>query len=257
MSSALTRRPRPWLSDDPEPYSHDGPNFYDPGQYPWVPQIESQWQVIRDELLEVVGEESNIMDPYVDLKKTDRNAAWKTAGLMYWTIKSPKNIRRFPKTWAIFKDIPNLTSCSLHLLEPHSSIKLHIGDTDAMVRCHMGLVIPAPLPRCGFRVGNETTAWEEGKIFMFNDACAHTAWNNTDENRYVISFDVMRPEFAARKYWVASQVLGKIFVEVSYQHHTWLEKYCSAKWIKSIFFTLSKGLIRTLIFFRLPLYNLL
>ncbi|GAB4200457.1 MAG: hypothetical protein Tsb002_36590 [Wenzhouxiangellaceae bacterium] len=257
MLSLFKKKPRPWLSDDSRPYPHDAPNFYDPAEHPWVPQIEAQWQVIRDELLEVVKENNDDMDPYVDLEKTDKDAAWKTAGLMYWTIKSPKNIKKFPKTWEIFRDLPNLSSCSLHLLEPGASIKPHIGDTDAMYRCHMGLVVPAGLPRCGFRVEDEMVEWKEGKIFIFNDACTHTAWNNTDKNRYVISFDIMRPEFAKRKYWIASQVLGKIFAEVSYQHNAWLRKYFNGRWFRAIYFPAAKGFIRTLIFFRLPLYNLL
>ncbi len=229
-------RGRPWLSDDGVPYPHDQPNYYDPARHAFVSRVEAQWTVIRDELLAAIGEDRRIQEfkAYEDLEKTNKTAAWKTAGLMYWTMKSKKNIDKFPKTWDVFKDIPNLSSCSLHLLEPHGTIKEHIGDTDAMMRCHMGLIVPAGLPRCGFRVEQESVAWEEGKVFIFNDACAHTAWNNTEHDRYVISFDIMRPEFARRRFWVAAQVLGKIQIEVLYQHVPWLRKYASANWIRDL-----------------------
>jgi aspartyl/asparaginyl beta-hydroxylase (cupin superfamily) len=251
------RTQRPWLSDSKAPYPANMAKFYDPSQFDFVKIVESQWQVIRDELLEVVGDNTAAQEfkAYQDLEKTNKNAAWKTAGLMYWTMKSERNIELFPKTWEIFRAIPNVTSCSLHLLEPHSTIKPHIGDTDAMLRCHLGLVIPAPLPRCGFRVGDEMTSWEEGKIFIFNDACAHTAWNNTSDNRYVISFDVMRPEYVKKKHWIASQVLGKIYLEVTYQHVAWMRQYFNTRWAKAILFPLSKLYWRMKILFRNGLPN--
>ena len=247
---------RPWLSDDGVPYPHDRPNYYNPADFPFVKYVEANWTIVRDELLERIAEDSRMQEfeAYVDLEKTNKTAAWKTAGLMYWTMKSKKNIQRFPKTWDVFKDIPNLTSCSLHLLEPRATIKLHIGDTDAMMRCHMGLIVPAGLPRCGFRVEDESVAWEEGKVFIFNDACAHTAWNNTDRDRYVISFDVMRPEFVKRKYWVAAQVMGKINIEVLYQHVGWL-RWFKAEWIRDTLIFFSKAIWRTKLLIRNTLFG--
>jgi aspartyl/asparaginyl beta-hydroxylase (cupin superfamily) len=239
----FANRPKAWLSDANVPYpANQMPKLYDPSRYDFVKVVEAQWQVVRDELLAAVrdAEGAREFKPYQDLEKTDKDRAWKTAGLMYWTVKSKRNISLFPKTWEIFSKIPNLTSCSLHLLEPRATIKPHIGDTDAMLRCHMGLVVPAPLPRCGFRVGDETVSWEEGKIFIFNDAQEHTAWNNTDEDRYVISFDVMRPEYVSQRHWIASQVLGKIQVEVMYQHIAWLRRWFASVWAKAVLFRAMK-----------------
>jgi aspartyl/asparaginyl beta-hydroxylase (cupin superfamily) len=231
---------RPWLSDDNVPYPHDMPYLYDRKNFPEVAVIEANWQVIRDELLAAIADGQKELVPYHDLEKTDKKASWHTAGLMYWTMVSKENTARFPKTWELFKRLPNLSCCSIHLLEPHSTIKPHIGDTDAMYRCHMGLIVPDALPRCGFRVGDKTVSWEEGKVFIFNDACEHTAWNNTSQNRYVISFDLMRPEFLHLKNWVSAQVLGKIHIEVLYQHLGWMRKYFAQPAVKAVLFALCK-----------------
>jgi hypothetical protein len=75
---------------------------------------------------------------------------------------------------------------------------------------------------------------------IFNDAYEHTAWNNTDSDRYIISFDVMRPEFARKDCWTASQVLGKIFIEVIYQHKTWLRRYFAAEWKQRLLTRMAK-----------------
>lgn len=238
----LKKKTLPWLSDSDKPYSHAEAGLYepDPEKFPWVPYVESHWETIRDELLSVLAADQDYLDPYPDLTKTNRKDVWRTTGLIYWTMKSDKNIARFPKTWAIMRKIPNLTACSLNKLEAHSTIKPHIGDTNAMFRCHMGLVVPGQLPRVGFRVGKETTCWGEGKILIFNDAYEHTAWNNTDQDRYIISFDVMRPEFARKDHWTAAQVLGKIFVEVIYQHKAWLRRWFSSEWQQRLFTRIAK-----------------
>jgi aspartyl/asparaginyl beta-hydroxylase (cupin superfamily) len=238
----LKKRTRPWLSDNNLPYPSGMPRLYNPADYDFVKYVEANWQIVRDELLSAIKSTraTDEFKPYQDLEKTDKAAAWKTAGLMYWTLVSRTNTALFPKTWEIFKKVPNITSCSLHLLEPHATIKPHIGDTDAMLRCHIGLIVPAQLPRCGFRVDNEMVSWEEGKIFIFNDACEHTAWNNTNKDRYVLSFDVMLPQYVDQKHWIASQVLGKIHVEVMYQHVGWMRRHFDKKWIRSILFVLAK-----------------
>jgi hypothetical protein len=31
---------------------------------------------------------------------------------------------------------------------------------------HLGLVVPAPLPACGLKVGREGRGWEEGKALL-------------------------------------------------------------------------------------------
>lgn len=236
------RKVRPWLSDNNKPYPAEKPVLYDPSNYDFVRYVESNWHIVRDELLASIqapGDHEEFR-PYHDLEKVNRAAVWKTMGLMYWTMVSEKNVGLFPKTWEVFRKIPNITSCSLHILEPHATIKPHNGDTDAMLRCHMGLIVPAPLPRCGFRVANELVSWEEGKVFIFNDAREHTAWNNTEQNRYILSFDVMLPEYAKQKYWVASQVLGKINIEVAYQHVAWLRQYFASRPARAILIWLAK-----------------
>ena len=59
--------------------------------------------------------------------------------------------------------------------------------------CHLPLIVP---PGCGFRVGNETREWEEGKLLIFDDTIEHEAWNESDQDRVVLIFDIWRPELS-------------------------------------------------------------
>jgi aspartyl/asparaginyl beta-hydroxylase (cupin superfamily) len=257
MFAMFEQRPRPWTTYDTRGHPAHEPHVYDPAAFDWVPEVEAQWTTIRDELRSAIGEQDGVLQSYPDPNMTNRKGAWKTAGLMYWTFPSDRYIAMFPKTWAILKKIPHLTSASLLLLEPNSTIKPHLGDANAMIRCHMGLIVPAPAPRCGLRVKGTTFSWEEGRILMFNDAHEHTAWNNTDQNRYILSFDVMRPEFVGMEKWVSSRVLGNIYVDVMLMRHAWLRRLFGNKWGEAVLRRLAYAMFRTLMFLKLPLYDLL
>jgi hypothetical protein len=131
----------------------------------------------------------------------------------------------FPRTWELLRDIPGITAASLNLLEPNTTIKPHVGNTNAIIRCHLGLRVPAPAPRCAFRVGEETRSWEDGRFLLFCDAHRHTAWNNTEEKRYILVVDVMRPEFAARRAATSARVLAGIYHAVAWQRWPWLRRH--------------------------------
>ena len=91
-------------------------------------------------------------------------------------------------------------------MEPNSSIKPHYGDTNAIHRCHLGLLIPTSLPFTGFQVGYEKRSWEEGKLLIFNDAAYHKAWNESSQPRIVLIVDVIRPKFLKKKLWICARV---------------------------------------------------
>jgi aspartyl/asparaginyl beta-hydroxylase (cupin superfamily) len=249
----FAKRNRPWVAYDAVGYPHLESSFFDPAEHSWVQYVESHWETIRDELIQVVQRDRGLLEAYPDLAKTNRRGAWKTAGMMYWTFKSRRFVSVFPKTWDILKQVPHLTSASMLLLEPSSTIRPHIGDTNAMMRCHLGLVIPAPAPRCGFRVGGTVVSWREGKILMFNDAHEHTAWNNTDKDRYILSFDVVRPEFLKWKRWVAAQVLGNIYLDLLRQDFAWFRRWCEQPRLQRALRTLSKLYFRVRLSLGLPL----
>lgn len=219
----------PWFADSAKPFHGPEPFFYDTREFPWVARIESQWTVIRDELMASVAADENMLQPYIDRTMTSRPNQWKTLGLMFWTRRSQTNCRRFPKIWALLRDVPGIIAISLNMLDADTTIKPHIGNTNAIIRCHLGLVVPEPAPRCGFRVGSETRSWNEGEFLMFCDAHRHTAWNNTDRRRYILVVDVMRPEFMRTKLGTSSRVLAAINFEAALKDNALCRRLFSGK----------------------------
>lgn len=113
----------------------------------------------------------------------------------------------------VLNTIPGLVSVPFNLLDPHSEIKSHFGDTKAVTRCHLGLNIPRALPEIGFRVKNEERFGENEKLLMFCDGYLHSAWNNTDKPRFILLFEIILSEFEEYKNSICSSVLSSLFLQ--------------------------------------------
>ncbi|MEQ9315554.1 MAG: aspartyl/asparaginyl beta-hydroxylase domain-containing protein, partial [Henriciella sp.] len=44
-----------------------------------------------------------------------------------------------------------------------------------------------------------TREWKPGEIFLFDDTIEHEAWNKSDQPRYVLIWEVWRPELTQRQ----------------------------------------------------------
>ena len=78
-------------------------------------------------------------------------------------------------------------------LGPKSEIAAHYGPTNLRIRCHLPLVVPEG-GNCGIEIGGETHVWEVGKPLFFDDCFLHRVWNESDEERVILLFDVWHPE---------------------------------------------------------------
>ena len=221
--------PALWFADSGTPFHGKEPFYFDNDTLPWVALVESQWTTIRDELQAFIATQPDQLQPYVDATMASRPNRWRTLGLMFWTLKSRGHCDQFPQTWAILKNVPGVLAASFNLLEEQTTIRPHYGNTNAIFRCHLGLRIPAPAPQCAFRVGSEVRSWEEGKLLVFCDAHEHTAWNNARAERYVLVMDVMRPEYAHRKLYVAGRVLASIYLDPVYRKVRALRTWCDGR----------------------------
>lgn len=221
----MTKAVKPWYNVFGGRYMGNEPCFYDRNQLPWTKVLEDNWQTIHHEMVQLLEDKPNRLKPYfINKSMSFPPKKWKTLGLYFWKFKMHKNCRRCPDTMQLIKRIPNLTSCSISILEPGSNINPHQGDTDAIIRCHLGLSVPAGLPDCGFQVGKEIRPWENGITLPFCDAQTHTAWNQTGQRRLILIVDVMRDEFASRQNRICAHVLSYSLLQMMYERFSFLGK---------------------------------
>lgn len=217
----------PWYAIGGGRYAGNEPAFFDPADFPWVATLEDNWQVFRDELL-AMARQGEHLQPYFLRAMAFPPGGWKTMGLYFWGLRMHRNCRACPRSTAILERIPHLVSASLSVLEPGANINPHQGDTNAVVRVHLALSVPAGLPQCGFRVLDDIRPWREGKTLLFCDAHSHTVWNQTDRRRLILLLDIMRPEFVPQKGHICANVLASIGLQMLYQRFPALNRLSNA-----------------------------
>jgi hypothetical protein len=183
--------------------------------------------IIITEINDYLNKEVGSIKPYFNesmVERQSKKSHWRTNTFFLWLWRVKKNERKCPKTIKIVRKIEGVLSCSISLLNPGVDIKEHHGDTNAIMRCHFPIQVPDGLPKCGFSVNGEERSWEEGKPLVFNDSAPHKAWNHSDRDRVVLIIDVVRPEFAKKKYWISSRVLSSLLVQSLLGKITFLKK---------------------------------
>lgn len=195
--------------------------FYPTRDFAWTDALASQTPVIRAELetlLEHQRQEEARFAPYVE--KTGREGAgvshplldnpeWSAFYLIKQGQRIEENIALCPKTMAAIDALGEeacpapAQSVLFSLLKPGASIPPHHGMLNTRLICHLPVILPG---QCGFRVGNETREWKDGEVFIFDDSIEHEAWNRSDGPRYILIFEIWRPELSQRQRQLVSDL---------------------------------------------------
>lgn len=170
--------------------------FLDNTTFDWVPKLENSSGACREEFDRVWRRPEDIpafhqISP--DQARISTGTSWKTYALYIFGQRVEQNCRKCSRTAAALADIPGLVNAWYSILAPGYHIPPHRGPTRALVRCHLGLRVPADAERCWIRVDEQTTHWREGQVMLFDDTYEHEVLNDTDEYRAVLFIDVERP----------------------------------------------------------------
>ena len=188
--------------------------FYPLRDFSWTDALAAKTPEIRAELqslLERQASEATRFAPYVEKAGREGenvshplldNPDWSAFYLIKQGERQDENIALCPQTMAAIDAIGEdarpapAQSVLFSLLKPGASIPPHHGQFNTRLICHLPIILPG---QCGFRVGNETREWKDGEVFIFDDTIEHEAWNHSDAPRYVLIFEVWRPELNARQ----------------------------------------------------------
>ena len=211
------------------------PFVFDISKEPFVKPIEQNWTVVRDELKAYTASTGGRLAPFGHTHRMSSKACWRVLSLRLWGITAPNADEFFPNALALLhrvfpgKDWNRVVGITFSQLEPNSNIAPHYGDTNANYRCHLGLIVPAKLPHAGMRIGTEERSWEEGRMFAFNDAHYHRAWNECDQRRFILILDIMRNEHLSSRNHVCRYVMGSFLLQRLTNVWGWIKK---SKWLE-------------------------
>jgi aspartyl/asparaginyl beta-hydroxylase (cupin superfamily)/Flp pilus assembly protein TadD len=185
--------------------------FFDRENFPWLPQLEAQTDIIRTELMELLASGDAGLSPYVTMPpgipknvwtELNNNPAWSALHLWKDGERIEGACERAPKTAAIVEKLPlariprRAPTVFFSILEAGKHIPPHTGVTNTRAIIHLPLVVPAG---CAFRVGGETREWREGEAFAFDDTIEHEAWNRSHENRAILILDCWNPHLGEQE----------------------------------------------------------
>src|SRR5262249_612657 len=136
--------------------------FFDPAEFSFAVQLQSQWQAIRDEFLRL---ETDRLIPWPEkhlyASSNGEEGAWSVMPLYAFHRKLQNNCQVFTDTTAAIEKVPRLASSTFSIVAPYTHISAHKGYegySEGVLRCHLGLICP---PHCRIRVEKEVRSWED------------------------------------------------------------------------------------------------
>ena len=179
--------------------------FFDREYFPWLPTLEAATDTIRSELVALLEAGLPGFSPYIhypagtpenQFAELNHDSRW--SSLWLWKDGDPQQepMARCPGTTAVLAELPLADqpgfapTALFSALAPHTRIPPHTGSTNSRLLVHLPLVLPGP---AGFRVGNDVRTWSIGEAWAFDDTIEHEAWNDADETRVIMIFDIWNP----------------------------------------------------------------
>ena len=179
--------------------------FFDRSHFPWLPHLEAATDMIREELRALMDAGMPGFAPYISYPpgaplnqwaELNNNREWSSFWLWKDGARQEEAISRCPRTAALLAELPMADQAGFaptalfSALAPRTRIPPHTGSTNARLLVHLPLVLPGP---AAFRVGNAERAWRMGEAWCFDDSIEHEAWNDADQTRVILIFDIWNP----------------------------------------------------------------
>ncbi|MGA0607864.1 aspartyl/asparaginyl beta-hydroxylase domain-containing protein [Phenylobacterium sp. VNQ135] len=178
--------------------------FYPRELFPWLPELEAATPIIVEELQAVLTDMQDFT-PYIAFPKDvpvnqweELNHSRRWSSLFLWKDGERQDAvcARCPRTAALLERLPMAhqpefaPTAMFSALDARTHIPAHTGSTNTRLLTHLPLILPGP---ARFRVGNETREWRMGEAWVFDDTIEHEAWNDSDQLRVILIFDVWNP----------------------------------------------------------------
>jgi len=89
----------------------------------------------------------------------------------------------------------NVITCCFLKLSKNARLDQHYGyspSSNYILRNHLGIIVP---DNCGMWVNDEIKFHKEKEWITFDDSKLHTAFNNSNQERYILLIDLARPDY--------------------------------------------------------------
>ena len=154
---------------------------------PFTKDLVNLYGKIKEEFERTVTEKAYIHWPETFLY----NEGWNVFGLRYQGKDFADAHSMCPGLSGFIHQYDSIiSSAGFSILNPGTVIKPHVGYTDMVLRCHLGIKIPAG--DCALKVDGIERQWKEGGLLIFDDTLLHEAWNKTNDTRIILLLDIFK-----------------------------------------------------------------
>ena len=183
--------------------------FFQRQQFPWLDLLETATEQIASEALAALANGAAGFKPYINFAPgtpidewgpLNHSPDWSVFSLWHDGEKIPDHMQKCPRTTEVLAQMPlcdvphHAPGAYFSVLRPRTRLPPHTGTTNTRSIVHLPLVIPAG---CGFRVGADARTWRKGEAWVFDDSIEHEAWNDSDDTRIILIFDIWNPLLSA------------------------------------------------------------
>jgi beta-hydroxylase len=168
--------------------------YFSVGQFNELQTLEQNWQVIRDEALQLLELQK--------IRAAERNDdagfnsffknGWKRFYLKWYDASHPSAERFCPRTVALLRQLPSVKAAMFAELPPGGKLNMHRDPYAGSLRYHLGLVTPNS-DNCFIEVDGQRYSWRDGQSVVFDETYIHWAHNGSDSNRIILFCDIERP----------------------------------------------------------------
>ena len=163
--------------------------------FPWLSELEANWEAIRDELLSFVKNGAgmcNVRTTGGD--ELNKESKCKLAMILGYGKPIDEVKPFFPVSLSILTKLPEVQNAAFSLLKAGGSIPPHCGSTASILRYHLALIVPDHGKHSWLTVDGVDVPWREGKGILFDDTFEHSARNGAEKDRVVLIVDIFRPK---------------------------------------------------------------
>ena len=174
--------------------------------FPWYEQLESNTEMITNELLAVTDSGAKLLpflgDPkasgssYLTALNDKISPQWDGYFFYRHGYQHQDNCEKCPNTFqslnstTIVRIDNHAPEALFSVLGAHSHILPHHGVTNTRSVTHLPLIVP---DQCAIKVSGEVHNWKRGQCITFDDTFVHEAWNKSADTRVILLFDVWNP----------------------------------------------------------------
>jgi len=187
------------------------PEFLDKNEYfqnNYVFEDPDNFKLLKDEVVNILSKTDNGdklrmthdsfngQNKYIGsdiIHESGKIKAWRIINIKVGNEYSKDAYKHFPFLVKILKNIPEICTCSISILQEGVHIPIHVGYYKGIMRYMIPIIVPKDRENVFLCVNEKKYCWTEGVGVLWDDNYPHKVYNNTKEIRVVIYMDVVRP----------------------------------------------------------------